>query len=220
MKERFDLLVFDWDGTLADSIDWIVQSLHYAASQCDCDPPSQEQSRAIIGLGLSEALAQLFPDATPQTLTHMCTAYSEHYRSRPDAGYALFDGVEAMLERLKNNGYTLAIATGKSRAGLRSALNSTAVGHYFSATRCADEGASKPNPAMLHWLMNETGTAPERTLMIGDTTHDLLMAQKAAVASIAVTCGAHPEHQLEPLTPLVCLRQTVELEALLLKQDR
>lgn len=211
MKNRFDLLVFDWDGTLVDSIDWIVQCIHQAARECAYEPPSEQASKNVIGLRLDEALSRLFPDATAVTKQQLIRAYQSAYRSRPVTRNDFFHGVYDLLQQLKQEDYALAIATGKTRYGLRKALEATGTSALFTATRCADETASKPDPMMLFQLMQETGIGSGRTVMIGDSIHDLQMARHARIESIAVSCGANSAQNLKRRNPLLCLQTTAEL---------
>jgi phosphoglycolate phosphatase len=211
MKNRFDLLVFDWDGTLVDSIEWIVKCIHHAARECAYELPSEQASKNVIGLRLDEALSRLFPDAAAVTRKQLIRAYQSAYRSRPMTRNDFFHGVYDLLQQLKREGYALAIATGKTRGGLRKALEATGTSALFTATRCADETASKPDPMMLFQLMEETGIGSGRTVMIGDSIHDLQMARHADIESIAVSCGANSAQDLKQQNPLLCLQTTAEL---------
>ncbi|MEN8259772.1 MAG: HAD-IA family hydrolase [Pseudomonadota bacterium] len=211
MKHPFDLIIFDWDGTLINSIDWIVSSLQWAAQTCSYDPPSNRASRDVIGLALHDALGALFPEAGPEAKKQLTHKYAEHFNSRRLSRGDLFEGIHGMLVTLKEANYRLALATGKSRAGLEKALKETDLVGLFDATRCADETASKPNPKMLFQLMSELDAQKNRTLMVGDSVHDIMMAKNANVASIGVTCGAHDRHTLSHYTPMACLSNTADL---------
>ncbi len=211
MKNRFDLLIFDWDGTLIDSIDWIVHCMQTAAQQCGCDIPSSRATKDIIGLSIEEAVNTLFPLADKPLQQQLVTCYSDTFFSQQPSADDLFDGVLAMLLELKQIGYQLAIATGKTRSGLNKVLASTGISELFSITRCADETASKPDPLMLKQIMQQTHTAPERSLMIGDSIHDLQMARNAGISAIGVHCGAHSADVLQHYQPLLCLAQTSDL---------
>jgi phosphoglycolate phosphatase len=215
MRDRFDLLVFDWDGTLIDSIDWIVGCLQRAAREHGFPVPDEQAAKQVIGLSLSRAMRTLFPDANDDTVDKLMHAYRGYYNGWAIGADDLFDGVAGLLENLRAAGYRLAIATGKARGGLDDALAATAVGHFFDASRCADETASKPHPKMLLQLMDEVRVPPERTLMIGDSLHDLRMAHNAGIAAVGVACGANTREELLALNPLTCLRHPVELLALL-----
>lgn len=215
MAERFDLIVFDWDGTLMDSAAAIVRAMQAAARDLDLPPPPDERARYVIGLGLGDALRHAIPELEEAAYPRMVERYRHHYLSS-DHELSLFEGVDALIDALAGRGHLLAVATGKSRLGLNRALSHTGLGRYFHATRCADECFSKPHPAMLEELMDELGAAPERTLMIGDTTHDLQMARNARTAGLAVGFGAHPVEVLVAESPLACVLTPGELAGWLL----
>ena len=210
MGKRFDLVVFDWDGTLMDSTAVIVASLQAACADVDLPVPSDESSQYIIGLGLYDAMAHVLPGVSTDIYPRVVERYGHHYRLR-EPQTPLFAGVESMLEELRGAGHQLAIATGKSRRGLDRALATTGLAAVFDATRCGDESASKPAPGMLLDLMKMLGAATDKTVMIGDTTHDLQMAANAGVQSVAVTYGAHPRDQLLALQPLACINNPEDL---------
>ncbi len=211
MKNRFDLIIFDWDGTLIDSIDWIVHCLQTAAKQCDCEIPEAQAAKDVIGLSITNACAKLFPGVDGETLTQLTVCYQQIYLSRQLGRQDLFPGVYDMLVALKQAGYQLAVATGKTRIGLQEALKATDTEDLFCITRCSDETASKPDPLMLHQIMQHTNAVNGRTLMVGDSTHDLQMAMNAQISAIAVSCGAHSEDILQQYHPLMCLQQPAEL---------
>ncbi len=210
MAKDFDLLVFDWDGTLLDSTQCIVGAVQAACRDLGLPEPSHELACHVIGLGLVDALRHSAPDISRQKLELMVDRYKFHYLAR-DRELCLFDGVYELVRKLHSQGQLLAVATGKSRVGLDRALQTSGLGAYFSATRCADECFSKPHPQMLEELMDELCVTAERTLMIGDTTHDLQMAHNAGVASLAVSYGAHPVEQLAAMNPLGCVHSVSEL---------
>lgn len=210
MGRRFDLLVFDWDGTLFDSTGVIVRALQASCSDLDLTVPSDEQASHVIGLGLSEALRYAAPELTEDRLPLLVDRYRHHYLSQ-DQDIRIFHGVAELVERLYAAGFHLAVATGKSRRGLDRAFSSSGLGRFFSASRCADECFSKPHPQMLEELIDEFAVSKERTLMIGDTTHDLQMAVNAGVAGLAVSYGAHPAEALHGLKPLACVQDVREL---------
>lgn len=212
MAKRFDLLVFDWDGTLLDSAGAIVAAIQAACRDLELPEPSDERARHVIGLGLGEALRHAVPELPEQRYPQMVDRYRHHYLSR-DHELRLFDGAAELVAELAGAGFALAVATGKSRVGLDRALKASGLGAYFQASRCADECFSKPHPQMLEELMQEFSVAPERTLMIGDTTHDLQMALNAGVASLGVAYGAHPAAALDALAPLARLQKVEELAA-------
>lgn len=211
MKKRFDLIIFDWDGTLANSIDWIVESLQTAARRCDAPVPDFEATKNIIGLSIENAMNALFPETDALTRELLTKYYREAFYAKQMSQNDLFSGVFEMLLELKQTGYTLAVATGKSRSGLDKALHATQTVELFSITRCADETASKPNPQMVEEILRHTEITAERTVMVGDSTHDLQMAQNAKISAIGVCCGAHSENVLQQYQPLLCLNQTIEL---------
>jgi phosphoglycolate phosphatase len=208
--KNFDLIVFDWDGTLMDSAAAIVESLIAACIDLGIAPPTEEKARHIIGLGLEDALRCALPDLEPRRYEELAKQYRVHYLAQ-DHQLSLFDGVAEIVADLAARGYELAVATGKSRVGLNRALEASGIGMYFRATRCADECNSKPHPQMLEELMECVSVGPRQTLMIGDTTHDLQMARNAGVASVAVTYGAHLRTGLEAEDPLFCAASVEEL---------
>ncbi|GAB2181617.1 HAD-IA family hydrolase [Denitratisoma sp. agr-D3] len=212
MARQYELIVFDWDGTLMDSAATIAGSVQAAARDLGLEPPSDARARHIIGLGLDDALRYALPDLPGERYGELANRYRHHYLSQ-DHELSLFAGVDGLLEQLLAAGHLLAVATGKSRVGLDRALDVSGLGPRFHATRCADECFSKPHPQMLEELMAEFGVAPEATLMIGDTSHDVQMAHNARVPAIAVSYGAHPRSGLEALAPLHCVDSVEELAA-------
>ena len=212
MAKRFELLVFDWDGTILDSTRAIVTSMQAACRDLGLPPPSDERARQVIGLGLAEALQVAAPDLPPANYPQMAERYRHHYLSC-DQDLNLFDGIPEFLADLQAQGFCLAVATGKSRRGLDRALMHSGLGKFFTASRCADESFSKPHPQMLHDLMERLLFSPGDTLMIGDTTHDLQMAKNADVAGVGVTYGAHTGEQLMALAPLALVGNVAELSA-------
>ena len=215
-RKQFDLIVFDWDGTLMDSTAAIVKCIQAAARDLGLPVPSEASAAHVIGLGLAEAMQAVMPDIQAAMYPRMVERYRYHFLTR-DHELVLFKGVREMLADLNNEGYFLAVATGKSRVGLNRALNATGLLSIFDATRCADETFSKPHPAMLQELTRELGQDLRRTVMIGDTTHDLMMANNAGAAGIAVEFGAHPVAQLQACNPLFSARNVPELHAWLLE---
>ncbi|MCE1183410.1 MAG: HAD-IA family hydrolase [Rhodocyclales bacterium] len=213
---KYQLIVFDWDGTILDSAGAIVRAIQAACRDLDLPEPSDAQARHVIGLGLGDAMRHAVPGLAPERYPQMIERYRHHYLSR-DHELTLFEGIPALLARLKAAGHWLAIATGKSRLGLERALDHSGLRPYFLGSRCADECHSKPYPQMLEELMREFGVGPEATVMIGDTSHDLLMASNAGVAGLGVTYGAHPHDHLLEHAPLACLHNVAELDAWLAK---
>lgn len=209
-RKRFDLIVFDWDGTLMDSTATIATCIQAAARDLGLKVPSREQASFVIGLGLQEALQAALPDLDPRRYPALVERYRYHYLTK-DKGLTLFDGVREMLSDLSQRGYFLAVATGKSRVGLNRALDAANLFSLFDATRCADETFSKPHPAMLQELTRELGQDMMRTVMIGDTTHDLQMAANAGASGVAVRYGAHDGTELDALGPLYAATSVPEL---------
>jgi phosphoglycolate phosphatase len=211
MKNRFDLIIFDWDGTLIDSIDWIARCLQNAANNTRHTTPNYQSAKDVIGLSIDKAIAALFPDANENEVHTLVDHYEKAYFSKKISRDDLFAGVFDMLEALKKNGYLLAIATGKTREGLDEALHATGTVDLFSITRCADETQSKPHPKMLEEIMTHLQISPERVLMVGDSTHDLQMAINAGIASVGVASGSHDADQLLQYQPLHCFTNPTEL---------
>jgi phosphoglycolate phosphatase len=209
-RKQFDLIVFDWDGTLMDSTSTIVKCIQAAAKDLGLPIPRDEQASHVIGLGLHEAMQAAMPNIDPGLYPKLVERYRFHYLSK-DHELVLFDGVREMLLELRQHAYFLAVATGKSRVGLNRAMNAVGVLSLFNATRCADETFSKPHPAMLQELTRELGQDLKRTVMIGDTTHDLMMANNAGAHGIAVEYGAHPIEQLHACGPVYSARTVAHL---------
>lgn len=209
-QKQFDLIVFDWDGTLMDSTAAIVKCIQLAAKDLALPIPEKEDAAYVIGLSLFEAMRTVMPNVDTSYHHKMVERYRHHYLLN-NHELPLFDGVLEMLNELKEQGYFLAVATGKARVGLNRALNSVNLLSMFDATRCADETFSKPHPAMLDELTRELGQDIKRTLMIGDTTHDLQMANNAGAASVAVEYGAHDAQTLVSLNPLYCAQSVAQL---------
>ncbi len=216
MKKRYELIVFDWDGTVMDSTAVIASSIQAACRDLDLPVPSDAAARYVIGMGLAEALRHAVPDADESMYEPLAVRYRHHFLSQ-DAAIPLFAGARETIEELHAQGYWLAVATGKNRNGLNRALAASGLGEYFHATRTADQTFSKPHPAMLLELMDELGMSAERVLMVGDTTHDLQMAINADVDAVGVTHGAHPAEQLSALKPLALLDDFAGLRAWLKK---
>jgi phosphoglycolate phosphatase len=213
---RFDLIAFDWDGTLFDSTKIIVRCIQRAVADVGGTVPGDREAAYVIGMGLMEALAHAAPDVPKDRYPELGARYRFHYTAHQD-DLVLFDGVLAMLGELKERHHWLAVATGKSRRGLDEALRSSQLHGVFDGSRTADETAGKPHPRMLHELMREFGTEPERTLMIGDTTHDLQMAANANCAAVGVSYGAHEPSEFESLRPEYIAHSVGELRSWLLE---
>ena len=211
-RQRYDLIVFDWDGTLMDSTAAIVGAIQAACGEMGLPVPSREAASYVIGLGLDDALRHAAPDLPHADYPRLAVCYRKHYFAL-DQELTLFAGALDLLRELKSAGYGLAVATGKSRIGLGRAMDRPELRGLFDATRTADETFSKPHPAMLHELMAELASPPERTVMVGDTTHDLEMAGNAGCDAVAVSYGAHDATALERLGPVALVHSFPELRA-------
>jgi phosphoglycolate phosphatase len=209
-ERRYTLVVFDWDGTLIDSAGTIVECIQDASREMGLAVPDRERARHVIGLGLHDSLRHAVPELPREHYRDFAELYRRHFLAREDS-MSLFEGVPQLLSDLARRGHMLAVATGKSRAGLDRALAASGLSVHFSASRCADETNPKPHPAMLLELMQELDTDPQRVLMVGDTSHDLEMARNAGVGAVAVTYGAHPEKALRALSPLACVSSVEDL---------
>jgi phosphoglycolate phosphatase len=209
-NRQFDLIAFDWDGTLFDSTAIIARSIQAAVRDVGGAEPSLAQASYVIGLGLMQALAHAAPDVPEKLYPELGDRYRHHYfAAQHDIN--MFEGALELLADLKSLGFILTVATGKSRRGLDAALATAPLSGVFDASRTADETAGKPDPLMLHQLMAQFKVPPERTLMVGDTTHDLLMALNAGCPSVAVSYGAHEPHAFEPLSPRFVAHSVAQL---------
>lgn len=207
---RYDLLVFDWDGTVMDSTAVIVRSIQAAARDLGLPVPADAVASHVIGLGLTDALRHAVPSLARDEYPRLVERYVAHWRAHED-DLVLFAGVETLLADLRGRDYRLAVATGKSRAGLDRVLARGGLTAAFDWTRCADETRSKPHPQMLIDIMARFDAPPERTLMIGDTTHDAQMAANAGAHALAVAYGAHPREQLAAFKPRAVVGSVAEL---------
>lgn len=205
------LLIFDWDGTLCDSADKIIYSMQRAAESLGLPVLAAAPIRNIIGLGLPEALASLYPDVEQRDRLALSAEYSRHFVASDDFPSPLFPSVADTLELLKSHGHTLTVATGKSRKGLNRVLDKSGVSGLFDATRCADETASKPHPLMLFELLEEFDAAPQNAVMVGDTEYDMEMAVRADMPRIAVSYGAHELSRLRAFDPALCIDRLDEM---------
>ena len=205
MNRQFDLIVFDWDGTLMDSEAKIVRCMQAAAMDMGIPDPGPGVIRDIIGLGLSEAMQVLFPAQAPPRRAELVERYRQHFLELDNTGMSLFPGVTEGLKQLTQQGYLLAVATGKARRGLDRVLDETGMRHLFASSRCADEAFSKPHPQMLQDILDDTGVDAGRALMIGDTVYDMEMARNAMVAGLAVSYGVHARDRLLGCGALACL---------------
>lgn len=205
VKSNYKLLIFDWDGTLSDSVSRIAKCIQLAAADHQLPVPSYQQASNIIGLGLMEAVRYLFPEADQNTVADVSRSYSAHYRSRESGPPDFFPHVLPLLKQFKANNYLLAVATGKSRAGLNRALQATGLERLFDSSRCADETQSKPSPLMLEQLLEEFQLQPEQAIMVGDTEYDMEMAAHIAMPRLAVSYGAHSAERLQQYQPVACI---------------
>ena len=212
---RFDLIAFDWDGTLFDSTAIIVRCIQAAVRDVGGTVPTDKEAAYVIGMGLMQALAHAAPDVPPEKYTELGNRYRFHYIQHQD-DLSLFEGVLPLLNDLRERGHLLAVATGKSRRGLDEALHTVQLKGVFDGSRTADQTAGKPHTLMLQELMAEFDVAPERLLMIGDTTHDLQMAVNAGCASVGVSYGAHEPDAFHALQPLAVVHSVRELHDWLL----
>lgn len=217
LERPYDLLIFDWDGTLMDSVGQIVSAMQRAIQDIGLPERSPEQLRDLIGLGLNDTVNRLFPGVDPQRLRNWLSAYRQRYFS-PASHAQLFPAVEAALNRLQQDGYELTVATGKGRRGLAEALDNTGIEAMFSHTRCADESVPKPAPDMVEDILLRTATLPERALVIGDTEYDMVMARAAGVAAVGVGCGVHRPARLRAHGAQTVLTSAAALPAWLAEQ--
>ncbi|EKG42274.1 HAD-super family hydrolase [Pseudomonas syringae pv. avellanae str. ISPaVe013] len=211
MRRDYDLLIFDWDGTLADSVGRIVLSMRTAAIETDLEVRDDTAIKGIIGLGLPEAIRTLYPQISGNQLIDFRQHYADSYMAMDNVPSPLFDGVVESIQAFREDGYRLAVATGKARRGLDRVLKANGWQGYFDATRAADETASKPDPLMLNEIMAHCGVAPQRSLMIGDASFDLLMARNAGMDSVAVGYGAQPLESLRQFEPRLAIEHFSEL---------
>lgn len=207
----YKALIFDWDGTLFDSTAIIVSSLQSAFAQLQLPVPERAACRHVIGLSLPQAMQHLCPSLPEDAYPELVAAYRRHYLGR-DHEIVLFDGVVEGLQRYREQGWFLAVATGKSRVGLDRALQVSGLGPLFDVTRCADETFSKPHPEMLLQILDVLGLNAGEALMVGDTTHDLQLARNAGTAAVAVTYGAHERASLAAHEPLFLADSFMEFD--------
>lgn len=216
MIKDYQLIIFDWDGTLMNSIDRIVSSMQNAALLSQLVKPSAEHVKEIIGLSLPAAITTLFPDNSSEQTAALVAQYKHQYVEVNNTPAPLFNDAIALLTNLQQESKLLAVATGKGRVGLERVFQTTQTGHFFHASRCADEVKSKPHPEMLHSLLEELHIDKSQAVMIGDTCHDLKMAQSAGVDRIGVTFGVHDREVLSQYQPKAIVDSLTELQTLLL----
>jgi phosphoglycolate phosphatase len=199
---NYKVLIFDWDGTLMDSIDKIITSMKAAAELCQLPIPSADAVRHIIGLRLDKAMHQLFPDVSAELQNKMVETFSHQFRNVNQLPTPFYPGIESWLYSLKKQGYQLAVATGKSRVGLDGLLEKLNLKDLFDVTYCSDETASKPNPLMLNKILQDLTINAEQALMVGDSSYDLEMANNAQIDCLGVSYGAHSEQLLNKFNPI------------------
>jgi phosphoglycolate phosphatase len=212
---RYQMIVWDWDGTIMNSTPTIVDCMQKACADLDLEIPDDALASHVIGLGLNESIKIILPNLHPGDYPLLIERFRHYYLSQ-DHELILFQGILPLLEELKTKGHLLAVATGKPRHGLDRTLINHGLVNFFHDTKTADQTRAKPHPQMLHELMDKWGTPPHHMLMIGDTTHDLKMAKNAGVEAIAVTYGAHPKAELLAHNPLACIDHVTELRDILL----
>lgn len=205
------LVIFDWDGTVMDSVGKIVNCVQGAARRLNVAVPDYQEAKQIIGLSLELAFARLFPQADKPTLVLLCEAYKDIYLHHDNTATPLFTGAVELFQSLQQQGYLLAVATGKARQGLNRMLAETSTEHFFTTSRCADEAMSKPHPDMLKQILTELSLAPEQALMVGDTVHDLAMAHAIAMPRVGITHGVHGAEDFAPFAPKAVIHSLPEL---------
>ncbi|MCK5901901.1 MAG: HAD-IA family hydrolase [Cocleimonas sp.] len=211
MKKKYQLIIFDWDGTLMDSTVRITRCMQLALEAMEAPPRTEQAIINIIGLSLEEAIDTLYPDHSSTFIQKTAHVYREFYLFKDKTPSPLFSGVIDMLDELRAEGYDLAIATGKSRRGLDQDLRSSGLQDYFPITRCGDEAHSKPNPQMLEEILTDYNGDRTTSLMVGDSEYDLQMAKNARVKSLAVSYGVHPITRLLRLTPVAIVDNAREI---------
>lgn len=213
---HYQLVIFDWDGTVMDSAAKIVSCMQQAALDCSVPVPSRKAVEHIIGVSLVPAVAQLFSIDDDSTIAQIVERYKFNYLNRDTTPCPLFPGVLPLFDTLQKQNRILAVATGKARRGLNRAWEQTNTGHFFQYSRCADEAESKPSPDMLSQLLVETGIDVSRSLMIGDTSYDMQMAQSLGMDRIAVNYGVHETSVLQQYDPKIVAESVAELHQFLL----
>jgi len=209
----YKLLIFDWDGTLADSIGRIVEAMHVASERSGFQLRDDFAVKGIIGLGLPEAIRTLYPEISDAELVAFRDYYAQHYIASEAVPSPLFEGVLESMDAFRAEGYHLAVATGKARRGLDRVLKAHGWENYFDITRAADETASKPHPLMLEQILAHCEVRPEQALMVGDSSFDLQMAHNAGMDSVAVSYGAQSIDALRLFEPRLAIDRFSELHA-------
>lgn len=219
MSRKYELIVFDWDGTLMDSEARIVACMRHAARDAGVAPPSDAATRDIIGLGLREAVQRLFPDVNPGGIDELVEAYRRHWLGDLMEPAPLFAGARELVEGLRDAGHLLAVATGKSRRGLDKAFADSGLGGFFDASRCADEAFSKPHPQMLLDILTDLDTRAQAAVVVGDTEYDMQMARGAGVDAVGVAHGVHAAERLLAQGAMRCFDDLYTLSDWLLGPD-
>jgi len=201
MNSNFDLIIFDWDGTLSDSTNLITDLILEIFKEKGVEPPVRDEISAIIGLDLHHAFVRLSPSSSSADINKLKECYINKFRNKSNK-VNLFEGVEFGIKELYRQGYQLAVATGGSRRGLEEDLSGSSIKPFFKTTKTVDECFSKPNPQMILEITNELMIDPKKTLMVGDSVFDLQMAINAKVSSLAVTYGSQTKKKLEGLGSL------------------
>ncbi|WFE67982.1 HAD-IA family hydrolase [Thiomicrospira sp. R3] len=217
MASRFKVVIFDWDGTLMNSEARIVSAIQVAAKRCGLPVLSAHQSKQIIGLSLDRAIGQLYPQAKSSQVAEMAKAYTQHFLYESEVEMQAYEGAVELLVSLRQAGYLLAVATGKSRKGLDLVLQKSGFGEYFDITRTPIESASKPDPLMLNQILMHLSLKADQALMVGDTTFDMQMAQSIAMPRVAMSHGVHELERLQTFKPLASFDHLNELQAWLLE---
>jgi len=216
---QYKLIIFDWDGTLMDSVARIVSSMRSAAVDLALDIPSSEQVKSIIGMSLPQAIKQIFPLITPEQVQQVKQRYKMHYVELDNTPTPLFEHAYTLLEQLNQTDKLLAVATGKGREGLERVFAATSTKHFFHSSKCADESLSKPDPHMVNLILAELNVAAEHAVVIGDTVHDMAMAKNAGVDRIGVTFGVDEREKLMAYQPRAVVDSLAELSLLLIENS-
>ncbi|HLT13643.1 MAG TPA: HAD-IA family hydrolase [Marinobacter sp.] len=209
------VVIFDWDGTLIDSVDHIADSLQQAATELGYPDLEREAYRDIIGLGMIEALEKLYPGLTREEIVRIREGYAGYFFQKMTTPQNVFDGMADVVSDICRSGRGCSVATGKSRKGLAKALTTSGLGHHFDITRCADETRSKPDPLMLEEILEFYGYRPDEAVMIGDTRYDLDMARRIGMPSIGVEWGVHKRDVLQEYDPHAVVNTVDELRRVL-----
>jgi phosphoglycolate phosphatase len=209
--KKYKLTIFDWDGTIMDSQQNIVNALTAVISELKLATRTLDELKNVIGLGLTEAIFYLYPELDDSQNQQFATLYRRSFLSSKQAPPKLFNGISKMIHQLQSSGVMLAVATGKSRQGLQYSMDDSGLEKYFHATRCADETCSKPNPQMLEELLDEFSLSADEAVMIGDTEYDMQMANNIKMDAIAVSYGVHEMHRLAKFNPITICHQVQDL---------